>query len=507
MRVTASQKRILQVLRQVKSADLVGLAERAGIGADQARRSIQELADSDFVKVERRVTDHIRQGAKFAVASEKGLPERQILSALERLGKQAPLEAVRTEAKLSDDEFSAGLGFAVRNNWIKLSRPQQETMTTATDPATDPSAEELLIGRLAGERPVLLDELSEVEKEGLEALLSRPDYVELQRMTIQIVTLTGEGFRLSESIEDVPELAEATLLTPELIRTGKWKDVTFRPYDLDAPSFPLPVGRRHPLRELIDEIREIFVSLGFAETEGPLVELAFWTFDALFQPQDHPARDLQDTFYLCEPERRRIKETDLVERVRRTHENGWTTGSSGWGGKWSLEEAERLVLRTHTTVVTGRRVYEVGEKPHKTFTIGRCYRNEKLTYKNTAEFLQVEGIIIDKKASLRHLMGTIQEFYRRLGAEKIRFWPSYFPYTEPSVQTSVYIERLGTWVELMGMGIFRPEVTLPLGVRWPVLAWGGGIERIAMIRYDIDDIRELYKNDLGLLRRRPERLT
>ena len=172
-----------------------------------------------------------------------------------------------------------------------------------------------------------------------------------------------------------------------------------------------------------------------------------------------------------------------------------------------MEEAERLVLRTHTTVVTGRKVYEAGDEPHKTFIIGGCFRNEKLTYKNTAEFYMVDGIIIDERANLRHLMGTIQEFYRRLGAEKIRFWPSYFPYTEPSVQVSVYIERLGTWVELMGMGIFRPEVTHPMGVKWPVLAWGGGIERIAMIRYDIDDIRELYKNDLRSLRGRPERLS
>ncbi|MFQ5951191.1 MAG: phenylalanine--tRNA ligase subunit alpha [Candidatus Geothermarchaeales archaeon] len=507
MRVTASQKRVLEVLSQVESADVVGLAKKAGIGADQTRRSIQELADRDFVDIERRITEDIRQGTRFATAAEKGLPERQIVSALERLGRQAPLEAIRTEAKLPDDEFSAGLGFAVNNNWITLSRSQRETMATPTGQATEPSAEELLIERLAGEDPVLRDELSEEERQSLESLLTRPGYVELRRTTVQIVALTGEGSRLSKRIEDLPELADVTLLTRQLIRTGEWRDVTFRPYDLGAPSLPLPVGRRHPLRELIDEIREIFVSLGFVETEGSLVELAFWTFDALFQPQDHPARDLQDTFYLYDPDRRQIREADLVERVRRTHDNGWTTGSSGWGGRWSLEEAERLVLRTHTTVVTGRRVYEGGEKPHKTFTIGKCYRNEKVTYKNTAEFYQVDGIIIDRKASLRHLMGTVQEFYRRLGAEKIRFWPSYFPYTEPSIQTSVYIERLNTWVELMGMGIFRPEVTLPLGVKWPVLAWGGGIERIAMIRYDIDDIRELYKNDLGMLRRRPERLS
>ncbi|HID72316.1 TPA: phenylalanine--tRNA ligase subunit alpha, partial [Candidatus Micrarchaeota archaeon] len=174
----------------------------------------------------------------------------------------------------------------------------------------------------------------------------------------------------------------------------------------------------------------------------------------------------------------------------------------GWGGTWSLEEARRLVMRTHTTAVSVRKLYEVGNREGYYFAIGRVFRNEKPDFKHTAEFYQVDGIVINKRANIRQLMGILQEFYRRLGLRRVRFWPSYFPYTEPSIQTSVYVEKLNNWVELCGMGIFRPEVTRPLGVEYPVLAWGAGLERIAMIRHDIDDIRELYHNRLSLLRGR-----
>ena len=159
-----------------------------------------------------------------------------------------------------------------------------------------------------------------------------------------------------------------------------------------------------------------------------------------------------------------------------------------------------MVLRTHTTCVTIRHMAQHKPDEARLFSLGRVFRNEKVSYKHLVEFNQVEGVVAGSNTTLRDLMGIQQEFYRRIGLEKVRFWPTFFPYTEPSLQSMVSNPRLGKWVELFGMGILRPEVTKPLGIDKQVLAWGGGIERIAMITYGVEDVREFYNNDLGWLR-------
>jgi phenylalanyl-tRNA synthetase alpha chain len=171
-----------------------------------------------------------------------------------------------------------------------------------------------------------------------------------------------------------------------------------------------------------------------------------------------------------------------------------------------MEEARRLVLRTHTTSVTIKYLADHKPSEARVFTIGKVFRNEKVTFKNLFEFHQIEGIIVGKDVTIRDMMGMLSRFYNRLGLTKVKFWPSYFPYTEPSLQSTVYYDRLGRWVELCGMGVFRPEVTLPLGVKNPVLAWGGGLERLVMLKYCIDDSRKLYENELSWLRGVPLRL-
>jgi phenylalanyl-tRNA synthetase alpha chain len=259
----------------------------------------------------------------------------------------------------------------------------------------------------------------------------------------------------------------------------------------------------HPLQQIIKRAREIFLEMGFTEIRGPLVETAFWNFDALFQPQDHPAREMMDTFYLANPQTGRLPAQKLVEAVAKTHEDGWVTGSKGWRYKWSSEEAKRLVLRTHTTAETIKYLATHKKPPIKVFSVDRVYRNEQVTYKHLAEFHQIEGIVVDKRVTLCDLMGTLKTFYTKFGIEKIEFWPSYFPYTEPSAQAVAYHPRLKRWIELCGMGIFRPEVLAPVGVKCPVLAWGGGLERLAMIELGLDDVRLLYANNLGWLRRTP----
>jgi len=298
------------------------------------------------------------------------------------------------------------------------------------------------------------------------------------------------------------ETKEVTRLTQGMIASGEWKRVKFSRFDIAAPTKPVFAARRHPLRELIKLVREIFAEMGFEEIRGPLVELAFWNFDALFQPQDHPAREMHDTFYLAGPELGDLPKR-LVNSVKRVHENGGNTGSTGWGYRWSEEEARKLILRTHTTATTIRYLAEHREPPIKVFSVDRIYRNEAIDWKHLAEFHQIEGIVMGETVSFRDLLGLIKEFYARLGLKNVKFRPSYFPYTEPSAEAIAYLEDKKTWLELIGMGIFRPEVTMPLGIKHRVLAWGGGLERLALALYDLDDIRTFYNNNLNWIRRVP----
>jgi phenylalanyl-tRNA synthetase alpha chain len=497
------ERRVLKTLSHGGKVDVERLADGSGLNVDQVRKAVQGLKDRGLASIQMITRKVLIPGEKAGIIAERGLPERILAESLVSLGGASELRDLRRSVDLDEGDFSAGLGRALENEWIRIERGDGERIVRVTDKVGGRSGEEILLEALWRRGEIWEEELDEVSREALKKLLGRPSLVKLKATTEELVELTGRGRLEAETITVEEEFIGP--LTSELIRTGRWRGARFKSYDLNAPTAPLHPGRRHPLNEIIEEIREIFISLGFQEASGPLIELAFWNFDCLFQPQDHPARDMQDTFYFEGLEGYEIPERELIEPVRRTHEDGWITGSTGWGGRWSLEEARRLVLRTHTTVGTVRKVYEVGERPQKTFIVGRVFRNEKVTFKNTAEFHQVDGIVVDEKANLRQLMGVLKEFYGKLGLKMVKFWPSYFPYTEPSVQTTVYVERLDRWVELCGMGIFRPEVTIPLGVRMPVLAWGGGIERIAMLRYDLEDIRDLYRNDIGWLRRRPIR--
>ena len=244
-------------------------------------------------------------------------------------------------------------------------------------------------------------------------------------------------------------------------------------------------------------MREIMLEMGFTEIKGQVIQSSFWNFDALFQPQDHPAREMQDTFYLDSK-----AEIPDYSRVKEMHECGGTTGSCGWGGRWSPEIARQEVLRTHTTGVTIKYLHDHPEPPLKAFGIDRVYRREAIDATHTPEFEQLEGIIMDRGVSFRHLLGFLKEFYNKMGFEEVRFRPGYFPYTEPSVEPEVFIDGLG-WVELGGAGVFRKEVTSPFGIEHPVLAWGLGVSRVAMLKLGLKDLRLLYQSDIEWLRQTP----
>jgi phenylalanyl-tRNA synthetase alpha chain len=234
---------------------------------------------------------------------------------------------------------------------------------------------------------------------------------------------------------------------------------------------------------------------------GPLVELAFWNFDALFQAQNHPAREVHDTFRIKKPSHGELPDGPFVGNVKATHERGWTTGSTGWGYSWSRDEASRLVGRTQGTALSARTLAEGIDPPTKHFSVARIFRPDVLDRTHLIEFNQCEGIIADENLTFRHLLGILRMFALEIANEsKFTFVPSYYPFTEPSVDLMAYSEAQNDWVELGGAGIFRDEVTRPLGVDIPVIAWGLGVDRLAMFNLGIDDIRELFSHNLEWMR-------
>jgi len=288
-----------------------------------------------------------------------------------------------------------------------------------------------------------------------------------------------------------------------MLKDGSWKGKEFRSFDVEINVPEISGGKRHFKNQAVEYIKSIWLELGFKEMTGNMVQTSFWDLDALFVPQDHPARDMQDTFYIKNPSKGRLPEKELVSRVRKTHENGWTTGSKGWMSEWDEEKAKENLLRTHTTVLSALTISKLKKEdlPVKYFAVGKCFRNEKLDWKHLFEFYQVEGIVVDPDANFANLLGYLKEFFRKMGYSDVRIRPGHFPYTEPSAEVDVFHPVKKEWVELGGSGIFRPEVTKPLlGFPVPVLAWGLGLDRLIKEYWNISDIRDSYKNDLKQIR-------
>jgi len=499
IRLHRLERKLLLFLKDEKTWPLETLAKTAGLNDAAVMRASLWLAGKNLAKIIETRRTFVQLGSEGQLFLRDGLPERRLVDAVLRSGGKAGFDEALKSSGLSSGQGSIALGWTKRKGWLRTSK-EKERLILEVDKEPEQGLDEKLIITL-GKRRLPVDALPAEVAKGLEVLKKRPNSVVLDEVVERAVALTSDGVRVAQQVEVLEE--EVSQLVPELIRTGKWRKIKLSPFDVTVPGPRFHPAKIHPAEQIVQQVRHIFLEMGFTEIRGPIVETAFWNFDTLYQPQDHPAREMMDTFYLEKPSTGGLPSDEVVRNVGKTHENGWITGSTGWGYKWRAEEAKRLLLRTHTTAETIRHLASHREPPVKVFSVDRVYRNEKVDYKHLAEFHQIEGIVMDKTVTLRDLMGVLKEFYLKLGLEKVQFWPSYFPYTEPSVQTTVYVPELKAWIELCGMGVFRPEVTRPLGVKYPVLAWGGGLERVIMLKLGVEDIRDLYKNDLGWIRRTP----
>ncbi len=477
------ERDILKSLAEAGLIPIETLAASTHLDIDQVRRGVEWLKFKGMISVEESSSFVVLLTQRGQGAATSGLPERKLVGAIK--GGNDTVEKVRQSGLLNNDEVNAAVSAARRNKWIQFSDGGRMSLSGAESP----SPEELILQKLRN-GSLDLSALVEEEMRAVELLKKRPDYIILKEAKQTRISITPAG---KDALKNLDEGHVERKLTTEMITSGRWREITLGPLDVEAPAPAVYPGRSHPLVNIIDEVKEIFVGLGFEEIDGDMVQSGFWNFDALFIPQDHPAREMQDTFYVSGQTQNIPATKDQLRRVAGVQDRGWGRG-------WKLAEAERMVLRTHTTPVTLRKLAATKPDVARFFSVGRVFRNEKPSYKHLVEFNQVEGVATAPGLSLRDLMGLQKEFYAKMGIKKVKFWPTFFPYTEPSLQSMVYNESLHKWVELFGMGIFRPEVTRPLGIRNPVLAWGGGVERIAMLRFGLDDVRELYGNRLSWLR-------
>lgn len=488
----ALEKSLLKALAVNNEQSMEDLVTGTRLGVDQVRRGVEWLRLKGLVHVNETIS--LSLGSSGHQAARDGLPERKLVALLKQ-GKNQIKEIWKSGFFYQKESHSA-FRYAKQHNWIGQELDSHgEKKLVLTRAANDKSAEEKLLEKLDTLENLKMSELTSEEIDALSSLKSRdPDYVIEHKLTKETtIALSELGTKLlSSQGEDLM----ADLAGHEKIESPNSMNLKPDRLNVEAPTRLMSPGRKHPLVELIDEVSEIFVGLGFTEIEGPLTQSSFWNFDALFVPQDHPAREIQDTFYLSDIAEDHFASEGQIHSVSSAHKKGWKY-------EWNIAEAKRIVLRTHTTAVTIKYLADHRPENARIFSVGRVFRNEKVSYKHLAEFTQIEGIITGSRVTLQDLIGLQFEFHKKLGITNVKFWPTFFPYTEPSLQSMIYHEILGKWVELFGMGVFRSQVTKTLGLKNPVLAWGGGLERIAMLRLGLGDLRDFYHNKLGWLRSIP----
>lgn len=482
--VSQSEARLIDSLKKLGGkASSPSLAAELGVPESSIFPLANLLEGKGYVRSREEAGEVLSLTEEGSYCLKNGLPETRLVKFLSSRSGGAPLKDLGQALK--DQEISAALGWGRRGGIVVVEKRGAEPFAL-----------------LKGKPTHALDETLKAVESMKHAVGTRDhlnrEHVK-QLMERGLVSSKSVKVLHIELIKEPPTRLESTTLTSEMIKDGSWKGVSLRPFDVSASPPVLNIGKKHPYLEFLEEVKEILFSMGFEETTGPYVESEFWNFDTLYQAQEHPARAVHDNFRVSGPVPAIDAPARLIAAVKRVHENGGGTASKGWRYAWSQEIAKQPVLRTQTTAVSVRTLFERREPPVKTFCLSKVFRPDAIDSRHMIEFDQLDGIWGDRGINVRHLLGVLSEFAKQLGFKEIKFTPGYFPFTEPSIEAYARHPKLG-WIECLGSGLFRPEVLSPLGIDFPVIAWGIGIERLAMIRLGLDDIRELHTMDLGRLR-------
>lgn len=480
---------LLAFADESEALSLKQIAERSGITIAQARSAVERLRlrealDQAAEHIYRTVT-LTDQGRKSA---QEKLPELRLWATLKEQGP-LPIQALQTRDDMEQAEAGAAFG-SLRKSGAVVVEEGQARLAEAADPG-EFEARQQFLERLAAAGELPLESLPATERDWLNDRRLRP-LLHINEIKTRDYRLTTTGVALRPQAEAVQD--EISRLTPAMLQDGSWRGRRFRRYNIGLPP-RLVAGYRNAYRRFLDQTRQTLLGLGFEEMRGSLVENEFWNMDALFMPQFHPAREIHDVYFIQDPTHAREVAEPYLSNVAAAHE-GAAYGTRGWGYVFDRERARRLVLRSQGTALSARALTSQPNIPGKYFSMARCFRYDSVDATHAPDFIQIEGIVLSPAVTMRHLLGILMLFAREIAqAREIRAVPDYYPFTEPSVQVHMRHPALG-WIELGGAGIFRPEVTLPLGIDVPVIAWGLGLDRMAIMALGKNDIRHLFTNNL-----------
>lgn len=438
--------------------------------------------------------------------AKDGTIEERVVSLLKDSGAKT-LPEIAAALKIENKDIGSAFGLLSKEGVLKMNAEKKAEYTGVAFPARISVTAELL-KKAEKTEDGLLDKanLSEEEQDVIATLAKKRGATDSPFKIIERETVTYKLVADAAQVKDALKKAGVTgneigEITPKMLESGDWKNGTFRGYNISLQPARIIPGRTNPYVQFLESVKDKLCSLGFQEFDGPLVETEFWNGDALFMPQFHAARDIHDVYRIKNPTHAKSIEEPYLSNVAKVHENGGDTGSRGWNYSFDKEFTRRLILRSQGTVLSAHQLHKA-EVPGKYFGIARCFRYDKVDATHLSDFYQTEGIVIGEDVNLRTLLGFLKMFATEIaGATEVKYVPGYFPFTEPSVEVHIKHPVLG-WFELGGSGIFRPEVTKAMGIDVPVLAWGIGIDRMALMALGLNDLRELFCEDIERVRQR-----
>ena len=484
------QYEIIRVVVNRGEVSVKELASELSKRPSDIMRDLEELSAKGLISISRERSYLVRVTNLALRYLKTGLPEEVVLGKLRELKGEANLNTLKNSLALDSKEFSAAIGLLRKYGALMISGEQAKLASGGEANAAVRIREvKDRIARLA-RNPLIFREVKEIP--GWVKELKRRGFISIEEAKELRVKPRSSTVRMLNEGRIKPARI-ITVLKQQDIVSGAWRNAIFKKYDLsiDVPTV-YPV-RKHPYIQFLNYVRYVISSMGFFEVKGPYVESELWNFDILFVPQYHPARRDTDVYFIkgLPPA---SEDEGLLKVVKEVHEYGW-------GYRWDPLKALRLILRTHTTPVSIRTICERGGGEYRAFSLDRVFRPDTPDPTHLMEFHQLEGIIVGRRVAFKHLLGFFKAFAKFLGLGEVRFKPAYFPFTEPSVEGFIKHPKLG-WIEVFPGGMFRPEVLKAVGLEgYNVAAWGIGIDRIAMLILGIDDIRNLYTNNLQVIRR------
>ncbi|HBG37017.1 MAG TPA: phenylalanine--tRNA ligase subunit alpha [Treponema sp.] len=438
--------------------------------------------------------------------AENGTPEEKVVAFLKSSGSHS-LPEIAKALSIENKDVGSAFGLLSKEGVLKMDAAKQASRTGKDSSPRMQMVKELLEKALASPDGIL--DHAHLEKDAQEVMAGLAKKRGASDAAFRIIEKEIVFYSLKDTVEELLSALDAAgisgneigSLTSKMLSTGEWKNANFRGYNISVPPARLIPGRTNPYVNFLESVKDKLSSLGFEEFDGPLVETEFWNSDALFMPQFHAARDIHDAYSLKNPTHAKSIEEPFLTNVAQAHTDGGNTGSRGWNYAFDRDFTRRLILRSQGTVLSAHQLAKA-KIPGKYFGIARCFRYDKVDATHLSDFYQTEGIVLGNEVNLKTLLGFLEMFAVEIaGATDVKYVPGYFPFTEPSIEVHIKHPVLG-WFELGGSGIFRPEVTKPMGIDVPVLAWGIGIDRMALMALGLNDLRELFSNDIEQVRLR-----